>query len=114
MINRLMKSMLRFIFRILYRVRITGLEHFERAGERVLIVANHTSFLDAVLLVLFLPGKLTFAINSRMARRWWLRPLLVFTNFFPMDPTSPYSTRSLIRYLEQDRKVVILGMPVLR
>lgn len=107
MINRLLKAVLKIIFRVLYRVRITGLEHFEQAGERVLIVANHTSFLDAVLLVLFLPGKLTFAINSHIARRWWLRPLLVLTNFFPMDPTSPYSTRSLIRYLEQDNKVVI-------
>ena len=57
------------------RCQVYGLEHYAQAGDRVLIVANHTSFLDAVLLAAFLPHKLTFAIHTQVARRRWLRPV---------------------------------------
>jgi acyl-[acyl-carrier-protein]-phospholipid O-acyltransferase/long-chain-fatty-acid--[acyl-carrier-protein] ligase len=91
----------------LYRVRIEGLEHYAAAGPRVLIVANHTSFLDAVLLVVFLPDRLTFAIDPRIARLWWVRPFLAFVDVLPVDPTSPFSTKALIGVLKAGRKAVI-------
>jgi acyl-[acyl-carrier-protein]-phospholipid O-acyltransferase/long-chain-fatty-acid--[acyl-carrier-protein] ligase len=103
----MLKAALRSLLAILYRVEITGLEHYRAAGERVLIVANHTSFLDAALLVAFFPDKLTFAINSYIAARWWVRPFLLLVDAFPMDPTSPYATRALIRHLQGRRKAVI-------
>lgn len=103
----LLKLMLRWLLRLCYRVRVVGLEHFQEAGSRVLIVANHTSFLDAVLLAAFLPERFTFAINTYIAKAWWIRPILGLVDLFPMDPTNPMSTKSLIRYLEQNRKAVI-------
>jgi Acyltransferase len=86
----------RFLFRLLYRVRVAGLEHYEAAGSRVLIVANHTSFLDAALLSVFLSDRLTFAIDPRIARLWWVRPFLAFAEVLPVDPAMPWSTKALI------------------
>ena len=103
----LLRNLIRHLLRLLYRVEVTGLESFHDAGPRVLVVANHTSFLDAVLLAAFLPSDLTFAINSHVARWWWVRPFLKLVRSFPMDPTSPYATRALIHYLREDRKAVI-------
>ena len=54
--------LLRSVLKLLYRVRVTGLEHYAQAGQRVLIVANHTSFLDAALLAAFIPDRLTDAV----------------------------------------------------
>ena len=102
-----MKSFLRSILGLLYRVEVRGIEHLERAGPRVLVVANHTSFLDAILLAVFLPGPLTFAVNTFIARRWWMRPLLALVEHFPMDPTNPLSTKALIKYLRGDRRAAI-------
>ena len=99
--------LLRSVLRLAYRVRVTGLENYEKAGKRVLVVANHTSFLDAALLAVFLPDRLTFAINSEIAKRWWMRPLLTIVDAFPLDPTNPYSLKSLIRYIEQDKRAAI-------
>jgi acyl-[acyl-carrier-protein]-phospholipid O-acyltransferase/long-chain-fatty-acid--[acyl-carrier-protein] ligase len=99
--------LLRGALRIAYRVDVVGLENYALAGDRVLVVANHTSFLDAVLLAVFLPDRLTFAINTAVSRRWWIRPLLAIVDAFPLDPTNPYSLKSLIRYVSQDEKAVI-------
>jgi acyl-[acyl-carrier-protein]-phospholipid O-acyltransferase/long-chain-fatty-acid--[acyl-carrier-protein] ligase len=99
--------LLRGVLRIAYRVDVVGLEHYARAGNRVLVVANHTSFLDAVLLAVFLPDRLTFAINTAISKRWWIRPLLAIIDAFPLDPTNPYSLKSLIRYISQDKKAAI-------
>ena len=99
--------LLRSVLRLAYSVRVTGLEHYEQAGPRVLIVANHTSFLDAALLAVFLPDRLTFAINTEISKRWWMKPLLNIVDAFPLNPTNPYSLKSLIRYIEQDKRAAI-------
>ena len=98
---------LRNVLRLAYGVRVTGLEHYAAAGQRVLIVANHTSFLDAALLAAFLPDRLTFAINTEISKRWWIKPLLKIVDAFPLNPTNPYSLKSLIRYIEQDKRAAI-------
>jgi acyl-[acyl-carrier-protein]-phospholipid O-acyltransferase/long-chain-fatty-acid--[acyl-carrier-protein] ligase len=90
-----------------YRVRREGFEHYEAAGERVLIVANHVSFLDAVLLAVFLPDRLTFAIDPRIARLRWVRPFLAFVDVLPVDPRTPFATKALIGALDAGKKVVI-------
>lgn len=103
----IIKSLLRLILKSLYRVRVTGLEHLDKAGDRVLVVANHTSFLDAVLLALFIPGKLTFAVNTWVAKNRLFKPLFALTRIFPMDPTNPLSSKSLIKFLKQGNRAVI-------
>src|SRR5687767_13406482 len=99
--------LLRSVLRLVYRVQVTGLENYAQAGKRVLVVANHTSFLDAALLAAFLPDRLTFAINTEIAKRWWMKPLLKIVDAFPLNPTNPYSLKSLIRYISQDKRAAI-------
>ncbi len=101
------KMPLRWLLKKLYKVQIEGIDYLERAGQRVLIVANHTSFLDAVLLAVFIPGELTFAVNTFIARNPLFRPFLALTRIFPMDPGNPLSIKSLIRFMKQDKRAVI-------
>lgn len=103
----IIRSLLRFLIRVLYRVEVQGLEHFNQAGDRVLVIANHTSFLDAVLLGIFLPERITFAINTQIAQAWWIRPLLWIVDVFPMDPANPFAVKSMIKFVQQDRKAAI-------
>jgi acyl-[acyl-carrier-protein]-phospholipid O-acyltransferase / long-chain-fatty-acid--[acyl-carrier-protein] ligase len=97
----------RVLLRLLYRVEVTGIGHLHQAGARVLVVANHTSYLDAVLLALFLPVRLTFAIDPRVAQFWWVRGFLRFVDVLPLDPTEPFSTKALIKLLKADGKVMV-------
>src|SRR4029079_9349981 len=71
------------------------------------IAANHTSFLDGILLGAFLPGEPIFAIDTQIARKWWARPLTLLVNALPVDPTNPLSIRSMIRAVEAGSACVI-------
>lgn len=62
------------LLRLFCRVKVTGLENLTAAGNRVLIVANHVSVWDAVLLSAFLPGRILFATPATIAERRWLKP----------------------------------------
>ena len=103
----MLKKILRWLLILLYKVEITGLDNYEKAGNRVLIIANHTSFLDPLLLGVFLPDDITFAINTQVSQRWWLKPFLGLSRVFPMDPTHPLSLKDLIHHLQEDIKTVI-------
>jgi acyl-[acyl-carrier-protein]-phospholipid O-acyltransferase/long-chain-fatty-acid--[acyl-carrier-protein] ligase len=103
----MLKKFLHKLLTLIYQVEVTGLEHYHQAGERVLIIANHTSFLDPLLLGVFLPDDITFAINTHISQRWWLKPFLGLSKVFPMDPTHPLSLKNLIQYLQTNSKTVI-------
>ncbi|MDD2767596.1 MAG: AMP-binding protein [Methylococcus sp.] len=103
----MIKPIIRFALKTLYQVQIKGIEHFHGAGERVLIVSNHTSFLDPLLLWAFLPDDVTFAINTHIAEAWWVKPVLRWVQTFPMDPINPMSVKALTHHLRRDRKAVV-------
>ncbi|MEQ1740356.1 MAG: AMP-binding protein [Methyloglobulus sp.] len=107
MLKRVLRCVVGFIVKALYRIEISGMENYDKAGKRVLIVANHTSFLDPLLLWVFLPTDITFAINTHISQRWWLKPFLGLSKVFPMNPTHPISLKDLIHYLRGDTHTVI-------
>jgi acyl-[acyl-carrier-protein]-phospholipid O-acyltransferase/long-chain-fatty-acid--[acyl-carrier-protein] ligase len=105
--GELIKALGRRLFRLAYRVEIKGWENYRRAGEKVVIVANHTSFLDAALLCAFLPETPTFAINSLVARRWWVQPAFHLFDLLPLDPTNPMAAKTMVRVIKEGRKLLI-------
>ncbi len=100
-------SVARQLFRLLYRVEVKGLENFNAAGRKAVIIANHTSLLDGPLLSAFLPERASFAINTHVARNWWASLAFRFFNMIPIDPTNPMALRVLVAELKKGRKVVI-------
>ncbi len=103
----LFKFFLRQLLRLLYKVEVSGMENYQKAGDRVLIIANHTSLLDGALLYAWLPETPTFAINTRIAARKAYKPFLYLVNLFEMDAINPLSIKSMIKYIKQDKKAVI-------
>jgi acyl-[acyl-carrier-protein]-phospholipid O-acyltransferase/long-chain-fatty-acid--[acyl-carrier-protein] ligase len=103
----LLQRLVRVVLRLLYRVEVDGLEHAQAALPHAVIAANHTSFLDGILLGAFLPGDPIFAIDTQIAKKWWVRPLTLLVNALPVDPTNPLSIRSMIRAVEAGSACVI-------
>jgi len=101
------KALIRGILVLLYRVEVHGRENMPQPGERAVVVVNHVSFLDGLLLAAFLPGKPTFAIHSRIAQAWWVKPFLGMFDAFPVDPTNPMAAKAMVKAVREGRTLVI-------
>ena len=103
----LVKSFVRWVLQKCYKIELHGQEHLSELNQTTIVVANHTSFLDALLIYAFLPIPLTFAVNTQVAQGWYLRLIQWFITLFPLDPAHPLSLRKLIHYVNNNHNVVI-------
>jgi acyl-[acyl-carrier-protein]-phospholipid O-acyltransferase/long-chain-fatty-acid--[acyl-carrier-protein] ligase len=102
----LLRFLLRGLARLLFRIRVRGnLDEFR--AERLLIIANHESFLDGVLLGLFVPVDPVFVVHTGVMRNWFFRAVLSLVDCLTVDPTSPMAMKKVVRLLESGRPVAI-------
>lgn len=103
----LFHTIVRWLLRLCFRVEVRGLENYYKARQRKVVIANHTSFLDAALLSTFLPERPTFAVDSHMSKRWWVRPFLWTADIRPLDTYNPMAVRALTRLARDGVPIVI-------
>jgi len=112
-IYAVLRVLLRVLTRLLFRVRVRGRGEALAAGNgqhsRLLVIANHESFLDGILLGLFLPvEKPVFVVHPEYVKRPLLRFVLnVLADYLVIDPSNPMAMKHIIRLLESGRPVVI-------
>jgi acyl-[acyl-carrier-protein]-phospholipid O-acyltransferase/long-chain-fatty-acid--[acyl-carrier-protein] ligase len=99
-------ALVRTVLRLLFRVRVTGLHHGVKF-EKTLIVANHESFLDGILLGLFLPVDATYVVHTEIARNFWFSIFLRRVKHLAVDPTNPLAMKQILRLIESGEPVAI-------
>ncbi len=105
--RHVLQRLARRLFRRLFRVELRGWEHYPHDERRLLIVANHVSYLDGALLAAFLPDVPIFVINTRVARHWWVKPFIAITRHISIDPTNPHYLKTLIQHLKAGERVAV-------
>jgi acyl-[acyl-carrier-protein]-phospholipid O-acyltransferase / long-chain-fatty-acid--[acyl-carrier-protein] ligase len=102
----MLAKLLRVICKVVFRVKVNGLENVP-SHDRLLIVANHESFLDGMLLGLFIPKRATFVVHTGVLKTWLFRQILKLTPHLAVDPTSPLAMKKVVKRLEAGENVVI-------
>ncbi len=100
------KSMYRTVLKVLFRVRLDG-DAAQFDNDRTLIVANHESFLDGLLLAAFLPVNATFVVHTQVTKSAFFRWVLRFIPHLVVDSTSPLAIKLIVRLVETGTPVVI-------
>jgi acyl-[acyl-carrier-protein]-phospholipid O-acyltransferase/long-chain-fatty-acid--[acyl-carrier-protein] ligase len=102
----MLKIFLRLVMKALFRVEVSG-DASVFDNPRTLIVANHESFIDGLLIGLFLPIDAVFVVHTQVAKRPLFRFLLRFVNHLAIDSTSPLAMKVIIKLVETGQPVVI-------
>ncbi len=89
------KGFLRVLLRALFRVQVSG-DASVFANPKTLVVANHESFLDGLLLGLFLPIDAVFVVHTQIANRPLFRILLRFVDHLAVDAASPLAMKQIV------------------
>lgn len=105
--DSLTRSLVQGLLKFLFAAKVTGLNNFKRAGSKVLIVSNHVSLLDGVILAAFMPERITFAINTGWTQKWFMPIIRLLVDFYPLDTNNPLSVRALIEEVKKGRKVMV-------
>ena len=102
----MLARMLKGVCGWLFRVRVHGLQHVPQQ-DRLLIIANHESFLDGLLLGLFLPKRATFVVHTGVLKNVFFRWILKLTPHLAVDPASPLAMKKVVQRLNAGENVVI-------
>ncbi|MBX9604698.1 MAG: AMP-binding protein [Gammaproteobacteria bacterium] len=103
----LLRGLVAPLVRVLFRVRVRGLEHLAAAGPRRLLIANHVSLIDGLLLYLCLPQEPAFAVHPATTRHWYARAALRCVDWHEMDTGNPGAIKALTHLVRDGRPVVI-------
>jgi acyl-[acyl-carrier-protein]-phospholipid O-acyltransferase/long-chain-fatty-acid--[acyl-carrier-protein] ligase len=102
-----MPVLIRLLLRLCLRVRVLGdLAPFGHA-DRLLIVSNHHSGLDALVLGLFLPREPVVILPTDETPGWIARRLLAYVRHEILDLNNPQSMKRVLRLLRAGRPVVL-------
>ena len=102
----MIQTLLRLLARLLFRIKVEG-SASEFKNPRTLIIANHESFLDGLLLGLFLPINATFVVHTQIATNPFFKRMLKLIPHVVVDSTSPLSMKVICRLVESGTPVVI-------
>lgn len=102
-----LRDLISIILRAFHRMEIVGLENVKKAGPAPIIALNHVSYLDGGLALSLTEQEPIFAVDHKVAQKWWAKPFLNLCNFMPLDPSKPMATRALIKAVEGGNPLVI-------
>ena len=101
-LRKLPQSFMRFLLRIVfaqhYRLAVSGLGHIPSQGG-VLLLGNHTSWIDWAVLHLAVPRPVRFVMSRHYYSRWYLR---WFLDLYRVIPISSAASSSALRTITEN------------
>ncbi len=102
------RNIFKKIFKTLFKVEVNGLENLEKAGNRALIITNHMSYLDVLLISTFIDKRIAFSVSDQLIDKWVVKFMTNLVDVHPLDPKSPFAVKYMAQQLEQDKLCMIL------
>ena len=100
----MVRFLVRCLLRLCFRVRVRGAI---AAHEKLLIVSNHQSLLDGILLGAFLPVQPVWVLHSTIARHWFVRLPMRFLPHLIVDSAHPLGMKAVVGLIESGYPVLI-------
>lgn len=98
------KSLVKGIFKILYRIEVEGIDNIPKEG-RAILCANHISNLDPIVLGIICPRPISFMAKKELFSNKLFSKLFYSLNAFPVDRQSSdiSAIRKSLEVLKEER-----------
>ena len=104
-----MKTIFHLLLRGLFRYRAYNLDALKTTGP-VLLIPNHTSWIDWLFLWVCLEGDWKFVTSIVSARTNWLFRMLMINRYtLPVDTNSPYAVKHMAEFLQGGGRLVLFA-----
>ena len=102
------KLFVKLILRIFFRVKIEGWENWKATeGENVIVAPNYVSYIDPLILAMFLPETAPFAIERRLTQKRFANWFLPLAETHILDADSPMTLRYFLGLLKEGKRCII-------
>ena len=102
MFYNIIKFIASIFIRLVYRIKVTGLENMPRDGK-LIICGNHINNLDPVIIAIVLPRTINWMGKKELFKYKWFGFILKKLNVFPVnrDGTDLKSVKKSLRILKE-------------
>ncbi|HBL22768.1 MAG TPA: hypothetical protein DDZ40_01470, partial [Deltaproteobacteria bacterium] len=90
------RAVFKTYFRLVHRIRVEGRENLPRSFDKLIIISNHASLLDGIILWTYLDMDIKILVNRGRARELLLRPFMQNRYTVQIDTLNPYSLKGII------------------
>jgi acyl-[acyl-carrier-protein]-phospholipid O-acyltransferase/long-chain-fatty-acid--[acyl-carrier-protein] ligase len=102
-----MKRLLRWFFKLCFGLRAFNMEVLKTKGP-VMLLPNHTSWFDWLLLGVFLEDDWRFVTSRQAAEVSWVHKFIMVNRYtFPVDMDSPYAVKHMAEFLQAGGRLVL-------
>jgi len=104
-----MKTVLRFLLKVLFRFRAYDVDVLKTPGP-VLLIPNHCSWIDWLFLWVCLDDDWKMVTSSTAAQTSWLHRKIMSNQYtLPVDPASPYAVKRMAEFLKGGGRLVLFA-----
>ena len=94
-------------FRLFHRITIEGKENVPDRPEKLIVVSNHESLLDGLILWTYLDMRFKIIVDRTRAQETLLRPFMQNAYTVQIDSMNPYSLKGIIEKVNQGAPLLI-------
>jgi acyl-[acyl-carrier-protein]-phospholipid O-acyltransferase/long-chain-fatty-acid--[acyl-carrier-protein] ligase len=102
-----LRLLFKLYFRLVHRVRVEGLQRVPRDAGRLIVVANHASLLDGLLVWTYLKLPLKIVVDRTVAAKLLFRPFARNSHTIEIDSMNPYALREVTHLVEEGTPLLI-------
>ncbi len=106
-IEKTVKLFARAYFRLFHNLKIVGWENIPKTPGKLIIIANHGSYLDGPLLWAYLPLRLKILVDRITAQKPWLRLFMSNEYAVQIDPLNSFALKDVVEKVNQGTPLLV-------
>ena len=90
------RAIFKTYFKLVHRIKVEGRENLPRDFDKLIVISNHASLLDGIILWTYVDIDLKILVNRGRARELLLRPFMQNSYTVQIDTMNPYALKGII------------------